>query len=61
VEENKKEVNLFRTFEKCANYSTLSMLVVNTIASMKRFKDIDRSELMSKTYSLLKEKAAKSQ
>lgn len=50
---------LFDAFEKCANYSVLTALVVNTVKSMARFKRVPEDVIIPDVYNKLKERAAK--
>lgn len=45
-------------FDKCAAYSVMSILIANTINSMKRFRTVPGDEMITKVYSTVKSKAA---
>ena len=45
-------------FEKCTNYSVLSVLVMNTIKAMPRFSAVPDDKIITNIYSKIKEKAA---
>jgi len=51
--------DLSKPYEKCTNYSVISVLVMNTIKSMPRFKDVPDDKIITNIYSRIKEKAAK--
>jgi len=51
--------DILTKFEKCSNYSVLSLLIYNTLTSVKRFKDVPRDELLTKIYSTIKSKASR--
>jgi len=48
----------FKNFEKCATYTVLSILTVNTINAMARFRRVPADKIMTDVYTKLKEKAA---
>jgi len=48
---------VLKKFDKCANYTVLSMLVMNTLVSMRRFENVPHDELVTKIYTSLKSKA----
>lgn len=51
---------IMNQFEKCSSYSVLSLLIYNTLSSVKRFENVPKDELMTKIYSTIKRKASRS-
>ena len=51
--------DLSESYEKCANYSTLGILLMNTVKSMKRFSQVSDEKIIKTVYTKLKDKAAK--
>lgn len=50
--------DLFKSFEKCANYSTIAIVVFNTINTMSRFKNVSRDRIITNIFDKIKSKAA---
>ena len=50
--------DLFKSFEKCANYSVISVVVFNTINTMTRFKNVSRDRIITNIFDKIKSKAA---
>ena len=59
LEKNMAQEDMVKNFEKCANYSVLTLLVYNTVNSVKRFQNVPKDELLSKIYSSIKRRAAR--
>jgi len=49
--------NLSKSYEKCANYTTLSILLMNIVKSMKRFRNIPEEKLITTIYDKIKKRA----
>ena len=49
----------FNAFDKCASYSILTIVVANTIGSMNRFRRVPKDQVITDTYTRLKECASK--
>jgi hypothetical protein len=47
-----------KKFEKCANYSVLGTVVINTLTSMSRFAKVPQDKLIQRVYNRLREKAS---
>lgn len=53
------ENTFFKKIQKCSNYAVLTMIVANTITSLKKFKSIPRSTIITETYNSIKQRASK--
>lgn len=52
------ETPIVKMFDKCANYSVMTALVMNTINSMKRFSGIPKDKIVTQIYDVIKRKAS---
>lgn len=51
--------NLLNNFEKCADYSVLTGVIMGAVTSMNRFKRVSRERILTSVYTKLKNRAAK--
>lgn len=52
------ETNTTKAYRKCANYSIISAIVINTINAMGRFNQIPRDKISASVYDKIKKRAA---
>lgn len=53
-----QDKNLVNIFDKCSSYSVMSILIMNTLQSMGRFRSVPPDHLVTKVYNCIKAKAA---
>ena len=50
---------IHNAFEKCSNYSVLSILTMSTLSRINRFKSIPKDKVITMVYNKIKERAGK--